>query len=234
VNDSRRYAVAAGMLLLVADVAGVLNVALSGVLRDSPDFIGAVPDHATELGLAALFVFVMGAAGTGVSVALYPILRRLNPALAIGAVAFRTAEGVIWMACAGILMSIVAIGQRVVGAADPVWYANAARLLLDGMDQIRLVGLLVFSLGALCYYYAFFSSRLVPRWLSGLGLLGTALWIGGVAWAMVDHSQDYTAFVAPLGLQELVFALWLIFRGFSAPELAKAPNPATSPAPAAA
>jgi hypothetical protein len=102
------------------------------------------------------------------------------------------------------------------------------------MDQITLAGLLVFSLGALCYYYAFFRSRVLPRWLSGLGLLGTALWIGGVAWAMVAHSQDYSLFVAPLGLQELVFAFWLIFRGFSAPKLAPASNPATSPAPAAA
>lgn len=233
-NDSRRHAVAAGVLLLIADMAGVLNVALSHVLRDSPNFIGMVPDHSTELGLAALFVFVMGAAGAGVSVALYPVLRQLNPALATGAVVFRTAEGVIWMACAGILMSIVTLGQRASGAADPVWYANAARLPLDGMDQIRLVGLLVFSLGALCYYYAFFRSRVLPWWLSGWGLLGTALWIGGVAWAMVAHSQDYTPFVAPLGLQELVFAFWLIFRGFSAPKLAPAANPATSPAPAAA
>jgi len=234
VNDSRRYAVAAGILLLVADVAGVLNVALSHVLRDSPDFIGRVPDHSTELGLAALFVFVMGAAGAGVSVALYPVLRQLNPALAIGAVVFRTAEGVIWMACAGILMSIVALGQRALGAADPSWYGNAARLLLDGLDQIKLAGLLVFSLGALCYYYALFRSHVLPRWLSGLGLLGTALWMGGVAWAMVAHSQDYSQFVAPLGLQELVFAFWLIFRGFNAPKLATAPNSTTSPATAAA
>jgi len=233
-NGSRRYAVAAGILLLVADVAGVLNVALSHVLRDSPDFIGAVPDHATELGLAALFVFVMGAAGAGVSVALYPVLRQLNPALAIGAVAFRTAEGVIWMACAGILMSIVSLGRQAVGAGDPAWYGNAARLLVDELDQINLAGLLVFSLGAICYYYAFFSSRLLPRWLSGLGLLGTALWIGGVAWAIVAHSQDYSQFVAPLGLQELIFALWLIFAGFREPGLASAPHSATSPAPAAA
>ncbi|MFI5259960.1 MAG: DUF4386 domain-containing protein [Candidatus Limnocylindrales bacterium] len=233
-NDSRRHAVAAGVLLLIADMAGVLNVALSHVLRDSPNFIGMVPDHSTELGLAALFVFAMGAAGAGVSVALYPVLRQLNPTLAIGAVVFRTAEGVIWMVCAGILMSIVSLGQRAAGAADPAWYGNASRLLLDGTDQINLAGLLVFSLGALCYYYAFFRSRVLPRWLSGWGLLGTALWIGGVTWAMVAHSQDYSLFVAPLGLQELVFAFWLILRGFSAPKLAATPNSAVASAPIAA
>jgi Domain of unknown function (DUF4386) len=222
-NSPRRLAIAAGILLLVADVAGVLGVMLSQVLRDSPDFIGEVPGHATELGWAAFLVFVMGASGAGVAVAFYPILRQLNPALAIGAVVFRAAEGIVWMACAAILLTVVGLGQRSVGAADPAWYGNAARLLLDAHDQMDLVGLLAFSVGALAYYYVFFQSRILPWWLSGWGLVGSVLWIVGVSWAIVAHTQDYTLFVAPLGLSELVLAFWLIFRGFGTPEQATAP-----------
>jgi len=42
-------------------------------------------------------------------------------------------------------------------------------------DQADLTGVLVFYLGASMYYYVFYRSRLVPRWLSGWGLAGTTL-----------------------------------------------------------
>jgi hypothetical protein len=229
VITSRRLAIAAGLLFLVADVAGFASRPLAQVLSDNPDFLGEVPGHATQLGWASLFVVVMAAAGAGISVAFYPILRQLNAALAIGSVVFRTAEAILLLTGAAILMSIIGLGQRSVGAADPAWYGNAAKLLLDVHEQVNLVALLAFSIGALFYYCVFFQSRILPRWLSGWGILGTVVWMAGVSWAIVAHSPENALFLAPLALNELVVAIWLICRGFSSTEPASKPAPAAAP-----
>ncbi len=233
-TSPRRLAIAAGTLFLVADAAGVLSVLLSQGVLGSPELLGQFGGHGTELGLGALLEFVMGAAGAGIAIALYPVLRPYNAALAIGAVAFRTAEAVAWMLGAAMLIAVVTLGQDPARTADPGWYQNAAALLLDLRDRVALVGLLAFSLGAAAYYWVFFQARILPWWLSGWGLLGTALWIAGVAWGFVAHGVDGGVLVAPLALNELALAAWLIVRGFATPvttrsgAAAPAPHPATA------
>ena len=69
------------------------------------------------------------------------------------------------------------------------------------------------------YYYVFYRSRLVPRWLSGWGLVGAALML--VATVYSGFTQDFgfttvtTVLSIPIGLQEMVLAVWLIVKGFN-------------------
>ena len=78
--------------------------------------------------------------------------------------------------------------------------------------------LLAFSLGGLLYYVVFYRSRLIPRWLSVWG-------IGGVVLLMVAAvllifgvisplSPGQIALAVPIGVQEMVLAVWLIVKGF--------------------
>ena len=66
-----------------------------------------------------------------------------------------------------------------------------------------------------------YRSRLIPRWLSAWGLLGAALLV--VSTVMSGLAQDFgfttvnTVLNIPIGLQEMVLAVWLIVRGFSQP-----------------
>jgi hypothetical protein len=74
----------------------------------------------------------------------------------------------------------------------------------------------VFALSAVILNYALYRARLVPRWLSVWGLLGGALWL--VTSVMVLYGLDpssTTVPAAPIGLQEMVLAVWLIVRGFA-------------------
>jgi hypothetical protein len=77
---------------------------------------------------------------------------------------------------------------------------------------------LPFLLGAGMYYYLMYRSAVVPRWLSGWGLLAVAVSL--VATLYSGFSQDFrfstvsTALNAPIFLQEMVLAVWLIAKGF--------------------
>jgi hypothetical protein len=81
------------------------------------------------------------------------------------------------------------------------------------------VASLPFAAGAFLYYWAFYRARLTPRWLSVWGLLGIVLYGAAALWAMLSRTDfnDYSILLAPLGLQEVVLALWLIVKGFNPP-----------------
>jgi hypothetical protein len=76
-----------------------------------------------------------------------------------------------------------------------------------------------FTLGALMYYYVFYRSKLVPRWLSGWGLLAAAASLAAVLLSITGRIEPFsTVFILlqlPIGVQEMVLAVWLIVKGFN-------------------
>jgi hypothetical protein len=69
------------------------------------------------------------------------------------------------------------------------------------------------------FYYLLFQARLVPRWLSGWGLLGAVPYLLAgflVMFGVIEHFGSLDALLRmPLGVQEMVLAVWLIVKGFS-------------------
>jgi len=72
---------------------------------------------------------------------------------------------------------------------------------------------MVFSIGALMIYYLFYQSKLIPRWLALWGLIGAVLYLAQPLLAMFGSTFD--VLFAPLALQEMVLAIWLIVKGFN-------------------
>lgn len=141
---------------------------------------------------------------------------------ALGSVGFRIIESVFvfvgWLS----LLSLLTLGQEFikVGAADASSFKTIGTLLLAirhwAHDGIVLIA---FCLGALLYYCVFYQSKLIPRWLSGWGLLGAALSLSVTLYSLFNPgfvvSLMHTLFNAPIALQEMVLAVWLIVKGFN-------------------
>ena len=82
----------------------------------------------------------------------------------------------------------------------------------------HVAAILPWCIGALIYYYIFYRSKLIPRWLSIWGLIGIGL---AVTASMLFLFRLIGALSAiqvilnlPIALQELVLAIWLIVKGF--------------------
>ena len=74
--------------------------------------------------------------------------------------------------------------------------------------------MIVFSLTALILNYLLYQSELVPRWLSGWGLIGATLLLA--AGLLEIFGINLTDIInLPIALQEMVFAIWLIVKGFN-------------------
>jgi len=223
----RGNAIAVGVLFIACSAASILSAVPLGSTLDDPDYLSklAVSDNAVVT--TALIEFVWAATGAGIAIGLYPILRLFNPALALGSVAARVVENVFVLIGTLSLLVLLTVSQQSLapGSAAPSSFQATGDALLAVRDWVHgFVALLAFGIGVLMYYYVFYRSRLVPRWLSGWGLAGAALML--VATVYSGFTQDFgfttvtTVLSIPIGLQEMVLAVWLIAKGFSAPALA--------------
>jgi hypothetical protein len=101
--------------------------------------------------------------------------------------------------------------------------SEAMGTLLHGLREWAFViGTLVFlGLGALTLNYLLFRSQLVPRWLSVWGLIGGAgVLVYGVFALFGTDISSFSAvslLAAPIAVQEMVFASYLIIKGFVPP-----------------
>ena len=150
---------------------------------------------------------------------MYPVLKKWNAGLALGSVVFRTIETAFYMVGLVSLMSLLTLGQQftTAAAADRTSLQAIGNLLVSVRDHAALLAVFAFCLGAFMYYYLFFQSRLIPRWLSGFGIVAIILMMVACVLALFSGNRitSYIPLAAPIFLQEMVLAVWLIVKGFN-------------------
>jgi len=222
-DPDRRAAVLTGVLFIVGTVSGIASRGFTDSHLKAPDYLTRVATNGTDMIVGAFLAVVMGVALVGMALAVYPVLKRCSERLALGYVGVRLVEFVIYAIGAITLLCLLALSRESLGAAasDP---SSAARLTGTVLLAVRdrgadaVLDVAVFPLGALMLNGALLQARLVPRWLTSWGLAGAVLyWSTGLLvlfGALVPMEAAYVSLQAPLGVQEMVLAGWLIIKGF--------------------
>jgi hypothetical protein len=219
-NGYRSIARITGVLFIIATAASLLSVAFLGSVG-SPDYLTQVAAHEGQVTVGVLVRFIAAFASAAIAISLYPVLRRHRQGLALGAVGFRIIEGVFYTLGAVSVLLLLTLSQEFVktGAGDSTYFSQSGTLLKAFDDWAGLAGIFAFYVGGLLYYRVFYQTRLIPRWLAAWGaggvILGAAaalLVLFGVTGSM---SPVQIALNAPIGLQEMVLAVWLIAKGFN-------------------
>jgi hypothetical protein len=227
VSGYRATARAVGALFIIATVAAILGGSLLLPLADATELAPLAGDKGQMIS-GALIELVLVLAVVGIAVLLFPVLRRHGEGAALAYVGVRTIEAVVLLVAALTGLVAAAVSETAAAAGS----GPIADLVLAVRDTTYLVGsTAMLGVGGLILYTLLYRSRLVPRWLSLWGLLGAALILGrgllevyGVELSGVV--QGITA--APIGLQEMVLAAWLIVKGFNPSALAVEPSGTTA------
>jgi hypothetical protein len=208
----RKTSLVAGVLYLITFVS-IPTLFLYGPVKSLNYITGAGPDTGALFG--GLLEMVVALACIGTAVALYPVVKRQNEGLAMGFVGVRVLEGATIFAGVVTLLSIVTLRQAGAGAEALV----TGQALVAQYDWTTLFGqgtLPAFNallLGTLLY-----KSRLVPRVLPVLGLVGAPLLIAGVVGTMFGLWEQVNVLS---GIAVLLIAGWefslgvyLVVKGF--------------------
>ena len=225
-NTHRKTAIIVGALFILATVASSLGIFIFSSILDSPDFLNSVSANESQVIMAALFMLIDVVAVVGIAIMMYPILKKHNETLALGYVAARIIEGVLFTVYVVILLLLLTLSQEFVKAGAPgaSYFQTLGTLLLAVREWGGGVcSTIVFSLSALMLNYILYQSKLIPRWLSGWGFIGATLYLASGFLPLFGHgtrSTIYNLMEAPLFLQEMVFAVWLIVKGFNSSAIA--------------
>jgi hypothetical protein len=212
-------------LFILATIPFSLSVGLLAPVLQAPDFLTSVSQNEGRVGIGILLELVNHIAVVGIAVVIYPILRRFSDRLALGYVAARSIEAALFAVATLHLLTLVSVSQDFVTADAPSTAALQVLgdTLLAGHDWNKAaLPFTAFGIGALMLNWTLWKARLVPRWIAVFGLLSAASILAArlLLIAGLELSQStVVAMDGPIFLQEMVFAVWLILKGFNSSDL---------------
>jgi hypothetical protein len=211
-SSHRQISRAAGVLYLLTFVS-IPTLALYGPVKGAHYVTGGGPDTGAIVG--GVLEIVVALAGIGTAVVLFPILKKQSESMALGLVASRVLEASTMFVGVAFLLSIVTL-RRNGAAADALATSHALvalynRIFLLGQSFMPAVNDAL--LGFLLY-----RSRLVPRSLSRIGLIGAPVLVIGYLAVMFNligqHGPAAGLFAFPVALFEFALGVRLVVKGF--------------------
>jgi hypothetical protein len=214
----RKTALVAGIFYLITFIS-IPTLALYGPVKNHRDWILSSGSHTGVL-VGCFLELIVALAGIGTAVTLYPVVKRQHEGAALGFVTARVLEAVMIFTGAVSLLSLLTLRQDLGGTAG----ANAAALVTTSASHVAvynwtfLLGQsLMPAINALLLGSLMYRSRLVPRIIPVLGLIGAPLLIASVISTLfrTDHQITVLALCfLPVAAWEFSLGVWLIVKGF--------------------
>ncbi|HWI05347.1 MAG TPA: DUF4386 domain-containing protein [Acidimicrobiales bacterium] len=217
----RKTALIAGIAYIATFVFSIpVKFGLWTSVLDNPDFILGVGNDA-GVPWGALFEVLTALGGVVSAVALYTVARRYSERAALGFVTTRILEATMIFVGVLSILAVYTLRQDVAGAAG----ADSSALLIarHGFVAIHdwafLIGPGVMAgLNALCIGSVMYRSRLLPRWIPTLGLIGAPLLLGSCIATLFGVWEQLSGpamiLVLPVAIWEMSFGVYMAVKGF--------------------
>jgi hypothetical protein len=223
VTYSRKLALATGIFFLITIVASIpaAFVFYAPVLGD-PRYVLGGGGAETGVFLGALLEMITALACIGTAVALFPIVKKQNEAVAFGYVAVRVLEATIIVVGIASLLSVATLRQELAGVsggdAAPLGQLGQGLVAIHDATFLLGPGLLAGLGNGVLLGYLMYRSGLVPRRMALLGLIGGPLiTASGIAilFGFYEQVSPVAALTAiPETLWEVSLGVWLVVKGF--------------------
>lgn len=220
IDSNRKTSLVAGALYLLTFVS-IPTLSLYGAIHDPNYIVGPGPDTAVIIG--SILEIIVALAGIGTAVALYPLLKKQNEGAAMGLVGSRVLEASTIFAGVMFLLTVVTLRQTSAGTEALI----TSRTLVTMYDRMFLIGQsLMPAINDLLLGFLLYHSRLVPRGLALIGIIGGPVLIAGdifVLFGLIGQRDPSTSlFAIPVALFEFSLGVWLVVKGFNSKPAADA------------
>jgi hypothetical protein len=214
----RRTALVAGICYLLTFIGAIPAYFLQEPVLLDPNYVIG-PGADTRVILGSFLDLVTAFAGIGTAVALYSVVKRQHEGFALGFVTTRVMEAAIITVSTVALLTVVALRQEGATGAEATTLTVLQRALVDVRDWTFLFGPgLMPVLNAVLLGTLMYRSRLVPRIIPTLGLIGAPLLFSstiGTMFGINDAQSVWTGIATvPIFFWELSVGLYMTFKGF--------------------
>jgi hypothetical protein len=233
-DSTRKISLVAGAFYLITFIASIPAqfYSYAPVLKHSDYIVG--PGNDARVLSGGLLEVIAALAGIGTAVALFPVVKRQNEAVALGFVAARIYEAGLMLVGVVSILAVVTLRQDGASGAEATSLITAGDSLVAVHDWTFLLGPgTVPAMNALCLGYLLYKSRLVPRIIPTLGLIGAPLLLASAVATLFGVYSQASAIGAlltvPIFFWELSLGIWLVVKGFNPSPLTAGPTTLTAP-----
>jgi hypothetical protein len=215
-GTARRAGRIIGVLIIIQMVGGgMVNFTLEAPLFGAPGFLVNAASHSQQLGLAVLFGLVTEALWVGIAITAFPIFGRHTQAMALWFIALAVVILALAVVENAAVMSMVSLSEAYTKAsAAEREQIQIFKIVVSSARNWAHYMARIFDGGAIfVLYVVLYRFALVPRALAGFGLIAVTLMVTAVAMPLFGHDVVFPM-LAPLGLSQLILAVWLITKGF--------------------
>jgi hypothetical protein len=214
-HSNKRIAKIVGLLFITATITSSLSIWLTEPAFEATNLLKVFSDKSSQIALAAILMLIDAISVAFIAILLFPILKQKSKILALGYVGMRIMEGILFAAYVASLLTVLSISKEYSASnvQDASNFKPIGQSLLILAEWTFDIGLgIVFTISAMILNYILFRFALVPRWLSAWGFLGALVTMIIVLLKFYDI-QVTEALDFIIGIQEMVFAMWLIVKG---------------------
>lgn len=213
--------VAGALIILGYATYGIPDGTLLQPLLGTSDPLASVSANTMQLTLGALIMAINSVAVVGISVLLYPTLKQHSEWIAISYIGTRIFESIVMIGGIISLLLLVPLSQEYVqaSAADASSIQVLGTMAIQGNFLAYHIAMMGLAIGSLPFCYLLYQTKLVPRVISVLGLIGypavlTLMLVEVFSIGVGVGPTLYTLYI-PGMMFELGLALWLIGKGFN-------------------
>lgn len=220
VTTHKRTARIVGVLILVGYVTyGIPDGMLIQPLLETADPLAAVSANTLQLTIGALIMAINSAAVIGISLFLFSVLKQHNETIALGYVGARVFESIVMIGGIIGLLLLVPVSQEYVQAssADASSLQAVGTLAVHGNFLAYHIAMIGLAIGSLPFCYLLYQSRLVPRVIAVLGLIGYPALLTLMIVEIFGFGGGPMLLILylPGGVFEIGLAVWLLVKGFN-------------------
>lgn len=222
-TSAKRVGRIIGMLLLVQLATGLVvpYVMLSPLTTLPAGFLETAAGMSTQVRLNVLLLFVGGAVSVGISVAAWPAVRERSYRLGLWLLALAVVNFTLQIVENGHWLSMLSVSQAYAeaGAADTGLFQSLGIVVRSAWKWAHYSHILVVVGWLFTLYCLLFRCTMVPRALAVIGMGASVLQFTGITLpAFAGYRMPFPElFGMPLGLANLVLAVWLMAKGFKEP-----------------
>jgi len=224
-NSVKKTSIVLGIAFLLQFITSIVNgMVLRPALIITGNIIESMTNIANNVWLMKTYILVDMITALGVvflGAILFIVLKKKNEIIALVALGFYVIEAALLAVSRMEAFSLLRISQEYIVAGQTDYLQMLGNLSVESMDFAgSTLHSLVFSIGAILFYYLLYKSRAVPRILSLWGLITVPLVLIGTLSAVFGYEVPFFVYFLYVPF-EFVIGIWILAKGINKEFLVK-------------
>ena len=230
----RKTEILVASLWLVTAIGAIAGAVLINPVINAPDYLTTVFPKSATVVTGMLLWLVNNIGIVFIGLLMFPILKKQNESMALGYVCLRMFESLLMTVGVAFAVLLIYFSQAFIkaGATDIATY-QAIGAVLKQIESLflNLMQMLFLGLGGLILTTMLYRSKLVPRWISVIGIIGYALLLPAFVLALFGVFDPTpgagglgSLLAVPVAIWEIILMpIWLFAKGFNVSAIASKP-----------